>query len=290
MAASRPPLETVRARLRGLKSRIDRHRPSWVNVQRELGVVAPSSAASYRQTKSLTLAGARSILPALVDLQNEVGAPGECFELTAEDFCTRADAVDTAMRLREKFDSFGSDKGRGHGYHYVYGRILKDVRSPGRLLEIGIGTNNTDVVSNMGADGVPGASLRAFRQFLGTFEIYGADIDRRILFDEPGIKTFFCDQTDWTSLVKLREALPRDFDVVIDDGLHAPHANVTTLRFGLGIVGPSGWLVIEDITRDHLPVWRLVASMLPRQSFRSYIIRAQDKYLFVAQKAPYSAD
>ena len=67
------------------------------------------------------------------------------------------------------------------------------------ILEIGLGTNNVDVVSNMGRDGIPGASLRAFRDYLINSKIYGADIDKSILFSEERIETYFVDQTNDTS-------------------------------------------------------------------------------------------
>jgi hypothetical protein len=72
------------------------------------------------------------------------------------------------------------------------------------LLEIGLGTNNTDVVSNMGSEGVPDASLRAFRDYLPNARIYGAGIDKRILFEESRIKTYFADQTDLAAAARLR--------------------------------------------------------------------------------------
>jgi hypothetical protein len=71
-----------------------------------------------------------------------------------------------ATKLKALFDEHGSDKANVHGYHPLYAAILDDPSAALSVLEIGLGTNNTDVASNMGAAGRPGASVRAFRDFL----------------------------------------------------------------------------------------------------------------------------
>ena len=62
----------------------------------------------------------------------------------------------------------GSDKALGwHNYGYFYNFFLPaTIGSVQNVLEIGIGTNNLDVPSTMGQYGVPGASLRAWREVL----------------------------------------------------------------------------------------------------------------------------
>ena len=45
-----------------------------------------------------------------------------------------------------------------------------------------MGTNNPNLVSTMGSSGRPGASLYAFKEYLPNAIIYGADIDKDILF------------------------------------------------------------------------------------------------------------
>ena len=64
------------------------------------------------------------------------------------------------------------------------------------IFELGLGTNNTDVAYNMGPSGRPGASLKSWKEFLPNSMIYGADIDKIVLFNEDRIKTFYCDQTN----------------------------------------------------------------------------------------------
>ena len=92
----------------------------------------------------------------------------------------------------------GSDKGAGwHTYTPVYARLLGHrVSEPLRIFEIGIGTNTVGIASGMGVHGLPGASLRGWRDLFPQAEIHGADIDRRILFTDARIQTHYCDQRD----------------------------------------------------------------------------------------------
>ncbi|MDB9839765.1 hypothetical protein OAC57_05685 [Planktomarina temperata] len=72
---------------------------------------------------------------------------------------------------------------------------MREMREPRKIFEIGLGTNNVDIVSAMGTEGKPGASPRAFRDFWPEAQLIGADFDARILFSEDRIETYFVDQT-----------------------------------------------------------------------------------------------
>lgn len=154
-----------------------------------------------------------------------------------------------------------------------------------QLLEIGLGTNHLDVVSNMGRQGQPGASLRAFRDFLPGANLIGADIDRRILFEEERIATFYVNQTDADTFEMLGRNLPARIDFIIDDGLHSPNANLHTVRFGLERLAEGGWMVVEDIRLQALPVWQLVSALLP-DDYESFIFNANGIGLFAVHKHP----
>jgi len=116
--------------------------------------------------------------------------------------------------------------------------------------------------------------------------IFGADVDSKMLFQEERIRTFEVDQTDRKSLKLLAERLPInvEFDIVIDDGLHAPHANIATLEFGLRLIRAEGWVVIEDIALAARPVWNLVGEMLPKTRYRSYLIESKASLVFAVQR------
>jgi hypothetical protein len=153
---------------------------------------------------------------------------------------------------------YGSDKARAHKYTAVYSALFKgryDERL--RVFELGLGTNNPDAPSNMGVFGVPGASLRGWRELFPHALVYGADIDRRILFQEDRIKTFYCDQLDPSSIRELwsQPDLQGGADIIIEDGLHTLEANVSFLERSLDHLRPGGIYITEDILRDHVDDW-----------------------------------
>jgi hypothetical protein len=128
---------------------------------------------------------------------------------------------------------------------------------PLRVLELGLGSNNPDVPSNMGVFGVPGASHRGWRELFPNAAVYGADVDRRILFREDRIKTFYCDQSDRSSIRELwsQPDLQGGADIIIEDGLHTFEANVSFLEESLDHLCPGGIYVTEDITGDCVEDW-----------------------------------
>lgn len=157
----------------------------------------------------------------------------------------------------------GSDKGRRwHNYTAVYSALFAKYGPRPRIFELGLGTNNPALVSSMGSTGRPGASLRGWRDLYPGAAIFGADIDRAILFEGDGIKTFYCDQLDETAIRNLwdQPALAEGMDILIEDGLHTFEANVSFLMGSLAHVGPGGTYVVEDIETAALPRWR---AMLP---------------------------
>jgi hypothetical protein len=92
--------------------------------------------------------------------------------------------------LCELFLKYGSDKSTWHNYSQMYGFLFKDMKdSASDVFEVGLGTHNTDVPSNMGKNGKPGASLYGWRDFFSKANIYGADVDKRVLFSADRIKT-----------------------------------------------------------------------------------------------------
>lgn len=202
--------------------------------------------------------------------------------IPSDEFAASPAERDAAADLGRLLNRYGSDKANAHDYHKVYGPIFSRIGSVRALFEVGLGTNNEDVVSNMTYSGTPGASLRAFRDFLPQARLFGGDIDKRILFSEERIETYFVDQTDPTTF----EGLPipdTGLDLVIDDGLHAPAANITVLNFALRALRPGGWVVIEDIIEAALPAWQVVGALMSAD-WNCQIIRAKGGFLFLAEQ------
>ncbi len=187
--------------------------------------------------------------------------------------------------LAERFNYYGSDKTTVHSYESLYARLLTKIcNDKGALLEIGLGTNNIDTPSNMGLTGQPGASVRAFRDALPQFNIYGADVDRRILFWEQRIRTFYVDQSDIKTFYNMQVQISEPLDIIIDDGLHAPHTNLNTLLFALDALKPGGHLVVEDIALGMLPVWQVVAQLLVAIGHEMSIYQFQNVFVVVVRK------
>jgi hypothetical protein len=153
---------------------------------------------------------------------------------------------------------YGSDKGRPNKYTPIYSELFKERTSQSLvLLELGLGTNNPDLPSNMGVFGIPGASLRGWRDVFPNAAVYGADIDRAILFEENRIKTFYCDQLSASSIEELwsHRELQGGADIIIDDGLHTLEANVSFLGGSLKLLRPGGIYIVEDILWGDIDEW-----------------------------------
>ncbi|MEB3157301.1 MAG: class I SAM-dependent methyltransferase, partial [Cyanobacteriota bacterium] len=256
---------------------------SQVNLLKEFPIFHPNMGGDYQVKAQILSASIRNTLPFLSGLSQAVGhAKLKTIDCSA--FSADPAAQSAALRLQKLFNLYGSDKSNLHNYHWLYGEILKHHQSVQAILEIGLGTNNETVACNMGKDGRPGASILAFRDFCENATLYGADIDESILFQDERISTFVVDQTKPESLEALLQNLPAQFDLVIDDGLHTTDANILTLCYGLTLIKPGGWVVIEDILDVAEPVWQIVAALLPVERYRSHFIKADNGYLFAVQR------
>ena len=153
--------------------------------------------------------------------------------------------------LTDLMNAYGSDKGgfnKDHNFSDYYSTIFFDKKESFKnILEVGLGTNNINVPSNMGLEGKPLASLRAWRDYFLNANIYGADIDRKILKDEDRIKTYYVDQTNPSSILELFKNIGDiSFDIIIDDGLHEYNANICLFENSFKFLKNKCIYVIED--------------------------------------------
>ncbi len=171
--------------------------------------------------------------------------------------------------LSQLCDKYGSDKGEiknsGHPYGWpsctyadFYSRLFSHCRnSVQRVFECGIGTNNPNLPSSMGPNGMPGASLRVWRDYFPNASVIGADIDRSILFEEERIRTFYIDQLDPIAISKFwREIGLSDFDFMVDDGLHTFEAGICLFENSISKLARHGIYIIEDIDMENLLRYR----------------------------------
>lgn len=170
----------------------------------------------------------------------------------------------TPTELCSIMKKYGSDKGcpennGWHNYTLYYHELFQNIKNEKlRIFELGLGTNNINLPSNMGINGKPGASLKGWKEYFPNSLIYGADIDKDILFEEERIKTYYCDQTNKEIIKNLwnNEDLKENFDIIIDDGLHKFSANITFFENSIKKLKKNGVYIIEDIRKDELNLFK----------------------------------
>ena len=159
-----------------------------------------------------------------------------------------------------------SDKGHEdihtswHNYTLLYYKMFEPLREkPIRIFEMGLGTNNINIPSNMGIHGRPGASLYGWAEFFPNAMVFGADIDKDVLFQTNKIKTYYCDQTKPMTIKQMwsEPDLNESFDIIIDDGLHTFEAGVCLFENSIHKLKNGGIYVIEDIGQNTLNQWDL---------------------------------
>lgn len=147
-----------------------------------------------------------------------------------------------------------SDKGNGwHNYTIIYDHLFSELRNtPIALFEMGLGSRNPNIPSNMGVNGRPGASLYGWHRYFQHPQslCWGADVDKDIQIEDCNIKTFFGDQLNkdvlqemWNN-IELRD---KAFDIIIDDGLHEYEANANMFMNSYHKLKDNGVYIIEDI-------------------------------------------
>jgi hypothetical protein len=105
----------------------------------------------------------------------------------------------------------------------------------------------------MGDRGKPGASLRVLRDYFFNASVYGADIDKDILFDEERIKSFYIDQIDPEAIRSFWQSVGvSDVDLIIDDGLHTFEAGSTLFLHSIDKLSKTGIYIIEDVAPTDL--------------------------------------
>lgn len=184
--------------------------------------------------------------------------------------------TDLCLIMAEEGSDKSNLKNKHHNYTLEYYSLFNDNKNKiNYVFELGLGTNYTDIPSSMGSTGIPGASLRGWKRYFPHAKIYGADIDKRILFNEDRIKTYYVDQTNENSikeLWKIKE-LQTNFDIIIDDGLHEITANLLFLENSLHKLKQDGIYIIEDIVISKIEEYKLKLNKLKNTLNFNYNIK-----------------
>ena len=222
--------------------------------------------------------GAAQFIPRLNQLLGRAGSEFPIVDVTT----FQNPSQDDLGRLLEQHMS---DKSTTHNYNILYSHIFDILgrNNPLNVLEVGLGTNNPSLVSSMGQDGRPGASIFAFRDYLPNSTIYGADIDKDILFQSDRIKTAFVDQMNPESFTSMQTDLggSHKYDLIIDDGLHSIGANFNTLLFALDNLNTDGWFVVEDIGAGVGDNWKSIDFIMKTMpGFETFMVKTSGGYYY----------
>ncbi len=163
---------------------------------------------------------------------------------------------DQPLDLAELFRKYGSDKDL-NGYSQIYFTLfdkMKDMEL--NFLEIGIGTMipgaHSSMVGYAPAHYKPGASLRAWRDFMPKARIIGLDIQIDTQFDnEERIETYLCYSVGKDEVSQWYEKMDGlMLDVILDDGSHIASDQLGTLSNFYPMLKPGGIYIIEDVVEN----------------------------------------
>jgi hypothetical protein len=159
-------------------------------------------------------------------------------------------------KLNDLMNRYGTDKGDGnydkHGYANFYEELIGLVPERGTrpfsLLEVGVWDPRN-----------PGASMRAWREFLPRARLLGMDINPECaaLARECNAEICVIDQRDKGALERAMIQIG-PVDVIIDDGSHDLTDIVASLQALWRFVDAGGFYFIEDLhapqaqPKDHL--------------------------------------
>ena len=161
--------------------------------------------------------------------------------------------------LCQLFEKYKADKCPviHHTYSPSYYELLNPIKNDIKnMLEIGIG--NVPLMTQIVSDGyIPGASIRAWRDFFPNSTIYAVDILPEVLFEDDRIKTYELDQSsiesiqNFISVVRSETSEDFMFDFIIDDGSHLiDHMIISGYEFPK-YLKEDGIYIIEDVQNKY---------------------------------------
>lgn len=227
--------------------------------------------------KKLTLLGIKGLQPALSEFIRLIDNSIVIENYSQQPKTTLSDEV------QELFNRNGSDKGNTRDYHIIYAKIFEKLGKTSALniLEIGLGSQNVNIPSRMSGRFTVGGSLRAYKEFFPNANIFGAGIDKEILFSEDRIKTSYVDQLEINTFNQMHNNFGSPtYDLVIDDGLHSFVASLNTLNFALKYTKKEGGIIIlEDLSNINL--WQIITKLLMTKGYQAQLYHSKGYLLIV---------
>lgn len=164
--------------------------------------------------------------------------------------------------LCKLFEEYGADKCLiyRHSYSTEYNKLLYEYReSYHNVLEIGVGTAPLmqRYLNKTGKKYVPGASLRAWRDYFVNANIYGIDIEKDVLFTDDRIQCFYTDQSNKEQLHATINEIKKingeiSFDMILDDGSHDLNHMILSMCALEQYLTPNGYYIIEDVRSQQI--------------------------------------
>ena len=177
--------------------------------------------------------------------------------------------VSSKTELCDIMTRCGSDKGNGHhNYTILYHQLFSSVRElPINLFELGLGSVNPSIPSNMGVNGTPCASIKGWLQYFSLANIYGGDIDNSLfnIVKDERFHPYYVNQIDLNSIRELWSKIPSQ-TIIIDDGVHEFNYNLTFFEGSISHLQKGGMYFIESIIKEDADKWK------------EYFSRCTDKY------------
>ena len=174
------------------------------------------------------------------------------------------------------FDNFNIKKFFGKSksdfdfcYPHIYSKFYNDIFYTKRekiklVFECGIGEKTQR------RKFLPGASLKVWREYFPNAKIYGADINNNLIFQTKNIKTFQMDQRNKKSISYVWKKInKKNFDIIIDDGLHNFKANKMLLINSFKFLKKNGVYIIEDIQLKDILLYN---NFLSKKKFKYEIV------------------
>ena len=264
---------------------------SWRRVLRDpkktfLWIMSPYIYTIKNRRKTESDSTYQTALDRILELIEPLGTPITFDKWISTSSLKRFVHLKERINLQNLLSGYGSDKS-ALGYAEIYQVILSEIKSrvgrdPITLVEIGIGSTDPSIPSNMTVFGNPGASLKSFRDLSKNIYVTGGDIDSKILFNEERIKTYKVNQLESSSIRNFLLHIG-SFNLLIDDGLHKLDANLNTLTESILFAEPGSWIVIEDISHEikFSKIWIAIGELLSKRFF-VWLIECHKSYIFVA--------
>jgi hypothetical protein len=153
----------------------------------------------------------------------------------------------TALANKNRTDK-GTVAGQGHGYSLLYDLLFAGRRLEAlNFCEIGLCIGGPEVVTgsiDRTVNDLP--SIKMWQEYFPNAKLYGVDISDFSSFETDRFKFVRADAGDEKQLQKVAD-LGVPFDVIIDDGSHAPFHQQRAFLSLFPTLRPGGLFIIEDI-------------------------------------------